>query len=477
MLKTRNVCVVARPGNDPILDLLTNPDPTTDDFKAIVSYMEPIQAEDIMICCEILTRLEKYSRELLAWPYQILANYQFHSQARQFDLDLAVLVGNRAANLLKELYSWNIKGLKDKAYKLSMLSSDANMVLTMLILRIGEEYDDLELDLQLAISRSTLVKIDHELVGLLSKFPSAAVDGQDGPPLVEKYRAFVKQLLSELKTTPFETVQQEMFQVVHDLQQMFSRFQTHHHSQNVPHHQIPFEEAPPSPTLFEETRSQSHKYSPTESSYACSSVTKANIREDLPLIMKAFDGKKRGSTWNLSDRQLAQFQKHSRHLENKRHVNRTENHFEEKCVPPQSKNEPSKPLSNPQTLQVATIDGKVMVATDKGYQDMQDWLRMQSTMSSRVSRTQVQSEYQAQSQFESTQPPPKTIKQAIPPPPKYKPFPLNVAWPFAPNQKESPPAGPFLSTQTSEKSIKPTATFSKPTSFQDNYTNMMGFSL
>ena len=45
-----------------------------------------------------------------------------------------------------------------------------------------------------------------------------------GRPLVDAYRTFVAQLLSELESTPYETVQRELFQIIDDLQGMFTKF-------------------------------------------------------------------------------------------------------------------------------------------------------------------------------------------------------------------------------------------------------------
>lgn len=528
MLQTKNVMrrnIGADAGldkrliDDPILNLLTNQDASAEDFKSVMPYMDPVQAQDITTCFHMLDRLEKYSREILAWPYQILANYQFHSQARQFDLDLAVLVGSRATSLLKEIYSWNIKALKDKAYKLSVLSSDANMVLTMLILRIGEEYDDLELDLQLAISRSTLVKIDHELVGLLSKFPNAGtaagttgksnIKGQVGPPLVEKYRAFVKQLLSELKTTPFETVQQEMFQVVHDLQQMFLKFQSQHlgdenHSFNsnnnssILNQPLPFEnQGPPSPTLVNgedvNSTSHKHKYSTSESSYTNSSTAKPSIREELPSIMKAFDIKQhsrdQNQHWGLSERQLAHFQEHNQYYSGtklKQGLNdmTSKPSYSKGGLSSLSESRPQQPTSSTSTLQVATINGKVMVATENGYQDMQQWLNSQSGGATTVSNKKTETPSSNKLSTLTGRPNSSSLKSSTQQQSSQafgsfsRPFPLNVSWPFVPGQKEQQPLNQTPRSINSSKMPTQTTHVPKPPeTFQDHYNDMMNFYL
>jgi hypothetical protein len=339
----------------------------------------------------------------------------------------------------------------------------------------------------------------------LTKFPNAAgvigKDSQHGTPLVEKYRAFVKQLLSELKTTPFETVQQEMFQVVHDLQQMFLKFQAHSHGEDqdsssfdqnnnpsILNQQFPFDGQPPSPTLFSEETYSSPKYASSDSSYTNSSTTKSSIKEDLPSIMKAFDRKQhlihgsRDPHWSHSERQLAHFQEHKPYVGPK--LQGGLNNIMKKDGnngntihhgPFQSSSQSGSPSVSTQSLQVVNINGKVMVATENGYQDMQQWLNSQ-TGKPISSKTGLATSTSPAS--DGAAPTSRTTANSQSFAPFSKPFPINVSWPFAPGQVEKP-------LNTVHRNIKPSPLPTKPSisgtvgagAFQDNYNDMMNFSL
>lgn len=219
--------------NDPILKVLYNANLTQDDIDALSEGFDSMDRDDVMTAYRILNKLTHYMSETESWSFGVLAAYDFQTPARHFDIDIAVVVGMKSENLLREISSWGIEKLKNKVNQLPVLYSDSATVLTTLVLRIISLYSDLEFKLQLALSRSTLVKIHSELEGLLTTFESHddVKDRREDPPLVKKYRSFVTQLITELETTPFEDVQQEMFQVVRDLHEMFLKFSSQHYGQ------------------------------------------------------------------------------------------------------------------------------------------------------------------------------------------------------------------------------------------------------
>lgn len=302
--------------DDPITELLQKSKVTREDIDNVVVQFEPVQAEDIEIAFTLLEALERYTSETETWSFSLLGSYDFESEARQFDLDLAVVVGKRAEFLLTEIASWDVNALKEKVYRLPAFHSDWATVLTMLVLRIVSHYSKLEFKLQLALSRSTLIKIHYELNGLVGKVQGAGGNG-DANPLVAKYKSFVKQLLSEIETTPFENVQQEMFQVVRDLQHMFVKFaasQAGHGSQDT--RWIPFageddelREFADSGASFmsplgadaaygwtDDSRmggSSSHRRTASSSQFStATATTKTSITEDMGSMLLAFDAAK-----------------------------------------------------------------------------------------------------------------------------------------------------------------------------------------
>lgn len=217
--------------NDHVLTVLHSEDLQYPDVEALVAGLNPQRAQDILMSYRILSTLSQYLEETDSWTFCLLNNYDFQNNVRQFDLDVAVVVGKRAEHLLAEIYAWNISRLKRMVTNFSAYYSDEATILTVLVFRVVSKYSDLEFTLQLALSRATLVKIHYEMAGLFAKLPGGAESTQKDAgstsrhnELVMAYRHFVSQLLEEIETTPFESVQQELFQVVHDLKSMFSKF-------------------------------------------------------------------------------------------------------------------------------------------------------------------------------------------------------------------------------------------------------------
>lgn len=219
--------------DDHVLAVLHSESLQYKDVEALVTGLNPQRAQDILMSYRILSTLSQYLEETTSWTFCLLNNYDFQNNVRQFDLDVAIVVGKRAEHLLAEIYAWNIPRLKRMVTSMSSYYSDEATILTVIVFRIVSKYSDLEFTLQLALSRATLIKIHYEMAGLFSKLPggsessvgrnnSGTSSGND--ELVESYRRFVMQLLEEIESTPFESVQQELFQVVRDLQSMFSKF-------------------------------------------------------------------------------------------------------------------------------------------------------------------------------------------------------------------------------------------------------------
>lgn len=230
----KRALVEAKRNNDQVFMALYSDKLTYKDMKMLVSgFKNTARAKDILMAYRMLSALMKYLDESESWSFNMLNNYDFQRAVRQFDLDVAIVVGARAERLLAEIYSWNIPHLKKSVMGFSSYASDDATILTVLVFRILNEYSTLEFTLQLALSRATLIKIHHEMSSLFSKLPGGAENSQQqysgeeqarNEALVNAYRGFVTSLLEELESTPFESVQQELFQIVRDLHTMFHKF-------------------------------------------------------------------------------------------------------------------------------------------------------------------------------------------------------------------------------------------------------------
>lgn len=297
--------------DDHVLAVLHSDALTYQDMESLVTDLNPQRAQDILMSYRILSTLTQYLEETDSWSFNLLNNYDFQNNVRQFDLDVAIVVGKRSEHLLAEIHAWNIPKLKRMVTRFSAYYSDEATILTVLVFRIVSNYSDLEFTLQLALSRATLIKIHYEMAGLFSKLPGG-IEGntsdnasrQKNADLVTAYRQFVSQLLDEIETTPFESVQQELFQVVRDLKSMFSKF-SDSQMMNTLESDSPRDEtffdlsnSVPSlsqsqssrlPPLNEDQRidmSDSHMSSSTTFSEASRSAT---ISEGLPAMMQAFE--------------------------------------------------------------------------------------------------------------------------------------------------------------------------------------------
>lgn len=411
--------------NDPVLAVLYNPALSYDDIEVLCDGhgFGAIETNDILTAYRILTRLTMYLSETESWSFGVLAAYDFQSPARPFDLDIAVVVGTRSELLLREITSWGLQGLKDKVNQLDMLYSDSATVLTTLVLRIISIYSDLEFKLQLALSRSTLVKIHSELEGLLSNFQT---DTPDDPPLVKKYRSFVTQLITELETTPFESVQQEMFQIVRDLHGMFVKFSQNsssaHHVMdkylsmdddaippmsptdmssslesswgNLPGSPSPNSRtsnytahtSPLSSSFIQDFKGHggdNHKRTFSSSSTAFSTTSKSSVTDELPSMLHAFEIAKREERGRTS---LPRKNSHSSMVSEQSSLSSS---FFNKRIPPSvsfNTNQPKLLTQNAQqqqsspddTLQVKMVDNRMMVKVGASFMDMQEWLNRQN---------------------------------------------------------------------------------------------------
>uniref|UniRef100_A0A060T9D8 ARAD1C43758p n=1 Tax=Blastobotrys adeninivorans TaxID=409370 RepID=A0A060T9D8_BLAAD len=396
--------------DDPVLELLAQPQITTEDIDRLcATFQDPKQADDVKIAFRILDTLNRYLTETESWTFSALSEVDFETQARQFDLDLAVVVGSRSEHLLFEISTWGIEKLKTKVAGVALTYySDAAAVLTALVLRILSVHSDLELQLQLAISRSTLVKIHSELASLVGDIAGHSEPGVHSPPLLKKYRSFVSQLVTEMETTPFESVQQEMFQVVRDLNSMFRKYSEHHRestndpsidhlleepgsgtgvhshtgdlgaswdslSSSTPQSSIYFDNPPFSPQ-------RAHQRSASQStSYTTASSIKTgmgSITEELPSMLHAFDVAR-----DQEDHQL--------HVPRQRR--RPRSSLPAMTSIPDSHSygsihnllsTPPSPMSSsimsrpdrPETVQVKMIGDRMMVKVGSQFIDMQEWL-------------------------------------------------------------------------------------------------------
>lgn len=228
MLSSETALAAELDTEDHVMTILHSESLQYQDVEALVVGLNPQRSQDILMSYRILSTLTQYLEETNSWTFCLLNNYDFQTHVRQFDLDVAIVVGKRAEHLLAEIYAWNIPRLKKMVSSFSAYYSDEATILTVIIFRIVSKYSDLEFTLQLALSRATLIKIHYEMTGLFSKLPGEnetnTKNGKQHADLVSAYRQFVTQLLSEIESSPFESVQQELFQVVRDLSSMFSKF-------------------------------------------------------------------------------------------------------------------------------------------------------------------------------------------------------------------------------------------------------------
>lgn len=436
---------------DPVLGLLDKKDVSEEEIYALCKGYEDVKADDVIYAFHVWTSILAYLKEVESGWFSLLQNYAIDTttDVDQFHLDLAVRVGARSQELLDDLYTWNVKRLKRKVNRMmpSIVSSDAATLLTVLVLRILSKYSQLEFKLQLALSRSTLIKINYELTGLLSKVGNKAhrhglfsmfgnsrtVAAAYDNPLLMKYRSFVKQLLDEMESTPFESVQQEMFQVVHDLRQMFVQFsqaasgEAHDHtgpgpsgSSSISVGDLPLA-AHDDWKDYDIHGSRSHKRTVSSTTSAFStplsqsvSSAKTSIADELPSMMQAFKQaekqqhvqpssssafsliKKRSMVNSASPRQKSNFSDShlGKHLEDSAPSNSSIAFFSHKKAEPSlfqhqrshsSGQLPSAALvsapASTQNLEVKMIDNRMMVKTATGFMDMQSWLNTQNSQS------------------------------------------------------------------------------------------------
>lgn len=435
---------------DPVLGLLDKTDVSEEEIYALCKGYEDVKADDVIYAFHVWTSILAYLKEVESGWFSLLQNYAIDTttDVDQFHLDLAVRVGARSQELLDDLYTWNVKRLKRKVNRMmpSIVSSDAASLLTVLVLRILSKYSQLEFKLQLALSRSTLIKINYELTGLLSKVGNKAhrhglfsmfgnsrtVAAAYDNPLLMKYRSFVKQLLDEMESTPFESVQQEMFQVVHDLRQMFVQF-SQAASGEASDHTSPGPSGSSSNSAgdlplaahddwkdYDIHGSRSHKRTVSASTSAFStplsqsvSSAKTSIADELPSMMQAFKQaekqqhvqpssssafsliKKRSMTNSASPRSKSNFSDShlAKHLDDSAPNSSLAFFSHKKAEPSLFKHQQSQSSSHlsssalspippsTQNLEVKMIDNRMMVKTATGFMDMQSWLNTQNSQS------------------------------------------------------------------------------------------------
>ncbi|KAA8916911.1 hypothetical protein TRICI_001030 [Trichomonascus ciferrii] len=456
--------------NDPVLAVLYNPELSYDDIEVLCDGhgFGAIETNDILTAYRILTRLTMYLSETESWSFGVLAAYDFQSPARAFDLDIAVVVGTRSELLLREITSWGLQGLKDKVNQLDILYSDSATVLTTLVLRIISIYSDLEFKLQLALSRSTLVKIHSELEGLLSNFHTE--NAEDDPPLVKKYRSFVTQLITELETTPFESVQQEMFQIVRDLHGMFVKFSQNsssaHHVMDKylsmdddaippmsptdmtssslesswgalpgspsPHSRTSVHTANTSPLsssfIQDYKGNDNHRRTFSSSSTAFSTTSKSSVTDELPSMLHAFEVAKREERTRAplprkSSRSSMASEPSSSAFFNKHRIppslSFNTNSTQPKLLTGQQQSSSSSSSSD-DTLQVKMVDNRMMVKVGASFMDMQEWLNRQNNTQPTSTMAMLKNSWQNKPNTTNTTTAPAEFKKPRKPlPPKW----------------------------------------------------------
>jgi hypothetical protein len=454
--------------NDPVLAVLYDPELSYDDIEVLCDGhgFGAIETNDILTAYRILTRLTMYLSETESWSFGVLAAYDFQSPARAFDLDIAVVVGTRSELLLREITSWGLQGLKDKVNGLDVLYSDSATVLTTLVLRIISIYSDLEFKLQLALSRSTLVKIHSELEGLLSNFQTESAD--DDPPLVKKYRSFVTQLITELETTPFESVQQEMFQIVRDLHGMFVKFSQNsssaHHVMDKylsmddetipplspadmssglesswgtlpgspsPNSRTSANTSPLSSSFIQDFKGHgggdNHKRTfSSSSSTAFSTTSKSSVTDELPSMLHAFEVAKREERTRSS---LPR--KSSRSSMASEPSSLSSSLLSKQRIPPSlsfntntqpkllTQQQQQQPSSSDDTLQVKMVDNRMMVKVGTSFMDMQEWLNRQNNSQASSTMAMLKNTWQNKPTTTTTTTPAEFKKPRKPLPPKW----------------------------------------------------------
>ena len=160
--------------DDPILEVLYKETISYKDIDELCNGFDEDeesngQIEDIRVVSRILNGLNEHLLETKSWSIsEVLDIHNFSDCVipRGFDVKVAKFVGSRCQEVLKQINSWGISKLKTKVAQLVLsgyiYTKSSSTVLTILVLRVLKSFAALEFRLQLAIARSTLIKIHGE---------------------------------------------------------------------------------------------------------------------------------------------------------------------------------------------------------------------------------------------------------------------------------------------------------------------------
>ncbi|AOW05430.1 hypothetical protein B0I75DRAFT_134742 [Yarrowia lipolytica] len=400
-------------------------------FAVIVKPFSARDAHECTMAFRILHTINANLKETQSWPFQLLRHCDLeHVTGKSswldrirkrpqkptseggtktaFNINIANKVHKQCGQMKTQMQQWDIKHLQNVTGKLltnGSFTSDASSVLITLVLRILSRYSELEEQLDLAMSRATLIKINYELTEKLSKeLENQGEEEDEINPLLVAYRSFVKQLLSELDTDSDN--RQDLLQVVKDLEDMYKQYAASTPKKSSPRKKSSTSRFPTPSTPKREasdpfdymdspTHTQTESFSSMSNSvnslFSSTSKASSTVSDELPNLLHAFDmeyvkqqrqrreldgvgmSSPQSMTSSISSKSLSSSKSFSK-------LNPTHSSPLVAASPLQTSHIAPMPNSSPAPshLDVQMINNRMMVKTASGYQDMQEWVMKQN---------------------------------------------------------------------------------------------------
>ncbi|KAG5366490.1 hypothetical protein CJU89_0918 [Yarrowia sp. B02] len=389
-------------------------------FAVIVKPFSARDAHECTMAFRILHTINANLKETQSWPFQLLRHCDLEhvtgkaswldrlrkkpqkteGSKTAFNINIANKVHKQCAQMKTQMQQWDIKHLQNVTGKLltnGSFTSDASSVLITLVLRILSRYSELEDQLDLAMSRATLIKINYELTEKLSRELENSDDEDEVNPLLVAYRSFVKQLLSELDTDSDN--KQDLLQVVKDLEDMYKQYASSTPKKASPKKKVSSrfpttpkrEAADPFDYMDSPTHTQTESFSSMSNSvnslFSSASKASSTVSDELPNLLHAFDmeyvkqqrARRELDGVGTSSPQSMTSSISSKSLSSSRSFSKLNpQHSPLVSSSPMQSTTLPKSQSAPSHLDVQMINNRMMVKTASGYQDMQEWVMKQN---------------------------------------------------------------------------------------------------
>lgn len=401
-------------------------------FAVIVKPFSARDAHECTMAFRILHTINANLKETQSWPFQLLRHCDLeHVTGKSswldrirkrpqkpstseggtktaFNINIANKVHKQCSQMKTQMQQWDIKHLQNVTGKLltnGSFTSDASSVLITLVLRILSRFSELEEQLDLAMSRATLIKINYELTEKLSKeLESQGEEEDEVNPLLVAYRSFVTQLLSELDTDGDN--RQDLLQVVKDLEDMYKQYAASTPKKASPRKKTSTSRFPTPSTPKREasdpfdymdspTHTQTESFSSMSNSvnslFSSTSKASSTVSDELPNLLHAFDmeyvkqqrQRRELDGVGLSSPQSMASSVSSKSLSSSKSfskLNPTHSSPLVSASPLQTSHTASMPkaAATPAHLDVQMINNRMMVKTASGFQDMQEWVMKQN---------------------------------------------------------------------------------------------------